>query len=486
MKNYNIAIYTRISKKEAKESIINQKNLVEHFLKNKKEFQNSYNFYYCDEGFSGSNFNRPEIKRLLEDIKQGKINCIVVKDLSRFGRNYIQVNDYLDKIFPLFNVRFISINDNYDSNQTKNTSTDLDISFKNIIHTYYIKELALKTKTTKLLKAKNGEHMWKAPFGYKKNKETTKLEIDKENSHIIKMIFNLQDKFNSYIKVCKFLNDNNVKTITENKLCWKSADIMQIVKNEVYIGNTVSFKNKKKVNGNARKILKNKEDEIIRIENTHKPIIDKNLFLRVNSKKNKYNINNRNEPFIFANKLKCGCCGYSLRYYNCLYPSNNTLSKKFYCNTWKQNKNLNCFKEKIFEEDIKIKVLNKLKEEFKINIEIDNRYYLEQKETENLIYNCNKSLKKLNNKKIKIYENYLNEIITKYEYKSEKLKLENLINIENKKLEDLEEQLHNKLEIIINNKNEFKFEEITKDVINKFIDKILVFSENNIVVKLKK
>ena len=141
---YNIAIYTRISSKnklqKQSESITNQKNIIKSFIKNNNDLKNSNIFYYSDSGYSGANFERPDIKRLIEDVKKQKIDCIIVKDLSRFGRNYIQVHNYLDNIFPFMNIRFISINDNYDSIKNKNYTLNMDISFKNIIYSYYIKE----------------------------------------------------------------------------------------------------------------------------------------------------------------------------------------------------------------------------------------------------------------------------------------------------------------------------------------------------------
>ena len=149
---YKIAIYTRISKKDElknqNESIKNQKNIIKSFIYNNDCLKNSNIFYYSDIGYSGNDFERPAFKQLLEDIKNKKINCIIVKDLSRFGRNYIQINEYLDKIFPLLNIRFIAINDDYDSINNKNIALNMDISFKNIIYSYYIKDLSKKVKAS--------------------------------------------------------------------------------------------------------------------------------------------------------------------------------------------------------------------------------------------------------------------------------------------------------------------------------------------------
>ncbi len=491
MIKYNIGVYTRISREdvtESNESLINQKNLIDMFIQKSNDLKVSNIFYYEDNGYSGSNFNRPAVERLIKDIKDNKINCVIVKDLSRFGRNYIQVSDYLDKIFPFMNVRFIAINDDYDNINNKNITSNIDISFKNLLYTYYIKDLALKSKSTKITKVKNGEYIWKVPFGYKKNPITKRLEIDEENANIIKMIFNLQNEFNSYIRVSKELNDKSIPTIRklQNKPCkkeiWKSGDIRQIIINEVYIGNTIGFKTRKKVMGDNKKTVKNIEDDIIRLENTHPPIIDKELFLKLNSKK--FNIDkskNKKENCLFAYKIKCGCCGYALRNYYYMDNKKNTILRKYYCNSWKQNSFTNCFKGKISEEDIKIKVLDTLKEKLILNNIKENKNY-DKNKIEKLILNSNNSLTRLTSKKVKIYENYLENIITKDEYLKQKKNLDNLISLENKNLKELNIQLNS----IENNNKYFNFTELTKDIVDKYVKEILVYNSNEVVVKLKK
>ena len=195
---YTIAMYTRLSiedknkPKNESESIVNQKALITNFIKNSYEFCESKVVSYTDDGYVGTNFERPAFKKLIEDVKNKKINCIIVKDLSRFGRDYIKTSDYLDKIFPFLNVRFIAINDNYDSKKNKNITTDLDISFKNILYSYYSKDLSKKIKTGFEAKAKQGYYICgDAPFGYKKDDTKKILVIDEKTAPIVEKIFML-------------------------------------------------------------------------------------------------------------------------------------------------------------------------------------------------------------------------------------------------------------------------------------------------------
>ena len=189
---FKIGAYIRISKENVNnESIVNQENIIKSYIESNTEFKHCNITYYIDNGYSGSSFERPAMKKLIEDIKENKINCIIVKDLSRFGRNYIEVSNYLEKIFPFLNIRFIAINDNYDNYKDKNSICDLSISFKNIIHNYYIKDLSVKIKTGHRASAKQGNYIKTVPFGYKRNKKTKRLEIDEETAPIVKRIFEL-------------------------------------------------------------------------------------------------------------------------------------------------------------------------------------------------------------------------------------------------------------------------------------------------------
>lgn len=329
---YKIAIYTRISVKDKNcndetQSIKNQRDIIENFIKNNSDICSSDIFYYSDDGYSGRIFKRPDFEKLLEDGKKGKINCIIVKDLSRFGRDYIEVNTYLDKVFPFLNVRFISINDNYDSNNNKNKTLELDVSFKNLLYNYYSKDLSNKVITGIKNKARQGEYIRiNVPFGYKKNSETKKVEIDEETAPIVKMIFEMVAECKTFSEVCDFLNKNKIPTRSEFKMkngavknyphlkqnkIWRNFDLISMLQNEIYMGTLVLFKTKKLKCGH-RKRIKSDEDEVIVKENIYPPIVSEELFFKVNANRKKY-APTRDIKNIFAYKLKCGHCGYALK-----------------------------------------------------------------------------------------------------------------------------------------------------------------------------
>ncbi len=415
---FNIAMYTRLSIEDKEknnyesESITNQKTLIKNFIKSHKDFKEYNILSYSDDGFVGSNFERPAIKRLIKDVKDGKINCIIVKDLSRFGRDYIEVNNYLDKIFPFLNVRFISINDNYDSKTNKTTTTDIDIAFKNILYSYYSKDLSVKVKTGIKAKAKQGNYISAyAPFGYKKNINTKRLEIEEETAHIVKMIFGYCLKGYSYSQICEILNKQNVLTRKEfkNKLKgketnvkekWKKESIISIITNEVYIGNTISFK-RKRIKCGSNLTIKCNEDETIKMLNTHKPIVSKEIFETVNKRIMKKNTSNNIKNYsIFAYKVKCGYCKYCLNKKNtfkyCLNKKNtlkdkDVVNKVYYCRRYFEHKNLSCYNVNIDEQNLKKLVLEKIKEKLKDykNIKQKSNNYLD-KEKDILLEKINK------------------------------------------------------------------------------------------------
>ena len=190
---YNIGAYIRISNEEKDKlesnSINNQRVLINEYIAKHQDL--NLIDYYIDDGYSGTSFNRPAFKRLLEDIRDKKVNAIIVKDLSRFGRNHIEVDNYIENIFPVLNVRFISIIDGFDSLKNLDGVDDLIVPIKNLINDAYAKDISKKVKTVLITKKKNGEFVGSyAPYGYCKSKfDKHKFIIDEEASKIVKIIF---------------------------------------------------------------------------------------------------------------------------------------------------------------------------------------------------------------------------------------------------------------------------------------------------------
>lgn len=259
--NWNVAVYLRLSKEDKdnikSNSIVNQRELIEQYISNKNDLQ--IVDYYIDEGYSGTNFNRPEFERLFQDIKNEKVNCIIVKDLSRFGRNHIEVDMYLANIFPALNIRFISIIENIDSFENPDSMDNLIVPFKNLLNDAYAKDISKKVKSTLLTKRLNGEFIGtSATYGYLKDpKDKHKLIIDEEASKYIIQIFDgiIEGKTSS--EIANELNKNNVltpatykrKNDQEDKNTkidkkWNVKMINKMLKDRIYVGDLIQGKKK--------------------------------------------------------------------------------------------------------------------------------------------------------------------------------------------------------------------------------------------------
>lgn len=269
--SYKTGLYIRLSNEEAEgaitEKIANQKELLVSFIQGKKEYQ--LVDIYCDNGWSGRNFNRPEWLRLIEDAKQGKVNCIIVKDLSRLGRNYIEAGNYLEKVFPFLGVRFIAVSDGYDSCGEKASLDQIIFPLKNIINDAYAKDLSKKIQSAKRIQRHKGEFTGGiTPYGYKRDmNHKGHLIIDEETAPTVKKIFEWIAEGCSYSWVAKELNRLPVES--PKKGLWSYQTIKTMVKKRVYLGALIQGEN-----------CVEKKDIVV-IKNAHEAIIAEELFVRV-------------------------------------------------------------------------------------------------------------------------------------------------------------------------------------------------------------
>ena len=296
-KIYHAAIYVRLSKEDGdiansskveSDSISNQKDLIKDFLKDKKDIKVVSE--RVDDGFSGSNFERPAFQLMLEDIKKGIVDCVIVKDLSRFGREYIDAGRYIEKIFPSLGVRFISINDNYDSAGEKSQSDEIIIPFKNLINDAYCSDISIKIRSQLEIKRKNGEYISAfVPYGYMKAEDDRhKIVPDTYSAEVVKDIFKMKLHGMSQDAIANKLNDSGILSPMEYKkslgsnyqtsfkineqALWSSVTVRRVLENEVYIGNLVQGK-QSTPNHKVKQTFVKPEEEWIRIKKNHEAII---------------------------------------------------------------------------------------------------------------------------------------------------------------------------------------------------------------------
>lgn len=270
--SWNVAAYIRISKREKEvNSIANQKDLIDYYIKDNEDMK-IYN-YYIDNGYSGTVFDRPELKRMINDITHKKIDIVIVKDLSRLGRNYIKVGELLDSILPLYDVKLISINDNIDGLNDEGDSYLLK-GLLNIYNENYPRDISNKVKTALITKKINGEFITSyAPYGYVKSRyEKNKIIIDIEAAKTIKMIFDDIEKGLSKREIVDILNNKKIRTPMEHiknaneGKKWNISMITGILNNKIYTGDLIQQK-RKRISFKNHKFIKTKDDELIITKN---------------------------------------------------------------------------------------------------------------------------------------------------------------------------------------------------------------------------
>lgn len=340
---YNTALYMRLSRDDESYgdsvSIETQRTILRQYVSEHPEFHVVGEF--VDDGWSGTNFERPQFKRMIEQMEAGNINCLLTKDLSRFGREHIMMGYYLEFVFPALKVRYIAVHDNED---TDRGLSDV-VPFKNLFNEFTAKDTSRKVKNSFRAKFLNGERISAyAPIGYKKDPEVrNRLIVDEETRWIVERIFSLAVHGMGAAKVTKTLIEEQVPTPgwlnytrygtfaniyagapEEKRYAWTIAQVKSILKDETYIGNTIHYRETNISYKNKHRVRKS-PDEWLRVENTQEAIISRDVFDRVQEQ-----IASRRRKMkdadtqIFAGLLRCADCGWSMS-----FATNRTVKKPF-------------------------------------------------------------------------------------------------------------------------------------------------------------
>ena len=318
----------RTFNKTESESVSSQRLMLNDFAIEQKDIEIIDE--YVDDGYSGTTFDRPSIKRLIDDIRVKKIDCVIVKDLSRFGRNYIEVGNYLEVLFPLLDVRFIALIDHIDSYLDPNSINNISVPIKNIMNENYCRDLSLKVRSAYEARKRRGLFVGSyAPYGYKKDQsDKNKLIIDDEAACVIRRVFSDYANGIALTKIAKNLNNEGIlspslykqrngvdKYVKQygNKSGWNDKTLKRYLKDPIYIGTLVQ-KKRESISYKVKKFRPVEEDRQIRVENAVEPIIDKELFDKVQSllqRDTKLEIG-KEEISLLAGFMKCGTCRHGM------------------------------------------------------------------------------------------------------------------------------------------------------------------------------
>ena len=508
---YNVGIYIRLSrededKKIESESITNQRSLLLQYVK-----ENNYRLVdiYIDDGFSGTNFNRPEFNRLLNDIEVGRINMVITKDLSRLGRDYIGTGEFVEKYFPEHNVRYVAVVDNMD---TLIDGSNNDIApFKAVMNDMYAKDISKKIRSSLRAKQKEGKFVGsRCPFGYMRDsKDKNHLVINKEQAEVVRRIFDMSLSGLSFYKIALKLTEEKVKTPAQyysfewknnyklNYGVWNAKTIRDILTNRMYVGDMVQNK-RNKINYKVKKVIRNNPKDYVIVENMHEPIIDRETFFEVQKRipKNVGRIEKK-ENHLLDGLLYCGDCGHRIsvtprrRKDNKCYTICNyyrTYRKKKICTTHSNNYDI---LEKVIIDSIrkeckiyidKKKIIDRLNDNF---LKVDSSIKIKT-EKKNILNELNKCISNLDD----IYIDKLNNKIDEDQYLRIKEKLEKSICLKKKKIENLDKLL---LSNTCVSKDRWKVENYIKEVLSlnnlsreciiNLVERIEIFDDKRINVK---
>ena len=448
VKGYTIGIYIRLSmadedtgngSKAESDSIGNQRMLINRYLDNHPTLSKYPRLEFADDGYTGTNFHRPQFAAMMEKVRHGEINLICVKDFSRFSRDYIETGNYLECTFPFMGVRFISINDGYDSDDYKGTTGGLEVVMRSIIYAAYSKDLSVKTTTAKIQMMKQGKYVGGyAPYGYVLHPEIrNKLKLDPEAAEVVRRVFDEALEGRNTSQIALGLNDDNIPTpgqyfkgkhpdkkkfsYMSDKISWTASMVYKIIINYVYTGATVGRRQKSSGVGSRKRIRLEQEDWIV-VEGMHEAIISKEEFelaqavIRGGVKKPKRN------PHYYPLKglVCCGNCKRALTrrknrnvsgyFYQCTHSTNDRDTEcpvgERYSEAWLENAAYNAIGQ----------MLSLAEKKAVKNHEISKRRKSAISECADTIRNLQKQSEQLKAVKLRLYEKYTSGSIAKAEY----------------------------------------------------------------------
>ncbi len=519
---FKVAIYLRLSKedddlscssgaKRESNSISNQRKLIYDFMKLHPELE----LYdeYKDDGKSGSNFDRAEFQRMMKDIEAGKVNCVVVKDQSRFGRDYIDVGKYKEKIFPKLGVRFITINEGYDS-LSATSSDDLAFTINSFVYDFYIRDISTKIRTNLTAKKQNGEYAGAfVAYGYvKDSNDKSKLVVDQFAADVVRDIFRWKIEGLSPQNIAVRLNElgipspaeykklsgSNYKTSfqTSSKAVWSHVSVRRILKNEIYLGVMIQGK-RTTPNYKTKTVVTKAESEWLRVEGTHEAIIsvrDFELVQELLRDDTHCRAGDVTVP-VYAGRIYCGDCGATAVRKTVSYAGKRYVY--YVCNANKHDKTV-CSRHSIREDILGQVIYQTVRHQIDLLLDVDKAL----RQFENLSWEKHKLkqldasieiqeevVRKNNTLRLGIYEDLRAGLLDRSEYESLKKELAERIAEATAAIEKLNKEKREILDGVSKQQSwieQFRqyenVTELTRPMVIHLIERINIFEDSNIEI----
>lgn len=504
--------YLRLSKEDgdieegsAEEScsITSQRDCIKRYLQ-EHHFSEEVFEEIADDGYSGTSMNRPGMRRLLNLVEAGKVRTIIVRDLSRFARNYLEAGHYLEFVFPAYGVRFISINDQFDSKQLGESTGGLELAIKNLLNQMYSKDISRKIKSAVDLKKLSGEYVYgTAPYGYKKGEEKNTIVIDKEAAENVKAIFEWAASGITITQIAQKLNEAHVVTPSvylasvrgkyKTRAIWTFESVRNILANRIYTGDTVPFKSHVVRVGSDR--VKQIPEELRQvIPNTHEGIISRELFYQArtvikSTKKSKASAH----PNPFRSLLVCSCCGNRL-------SKSKPQNKNWICTTHRYNPGSDCEKVRFREDKLTEIVLHAINVRCRLldaKIKIMKQESHSAKSSEQILQTECQTLRRqmegLQALKMQHYESYVSGQLSKESFlikkreasaKEEDLKIK--LSVAEHKLKELTEKIKKSAIQMENDCRMIEYQEITEltpQLMKELVKRIMIRPDGSIRIE---
>ncbi len=514
-----IALYLRLSSadddldkqgKSESNSIENQRMLLRAYINARDDLDGEI-VEYVDDGYTGTNFNRPSFKKMIDDAKKGRIQVILVKDLSRLGRDYITVGDYVERIFPMLHVRLIAANNAFDSDEVKAGNIGFDVAVNNMINTFYSRDLSQKIKSAKRIKWKNGLSTSPyAPFGYiRSTQKKGAFDIDPDAARIVRRIFDEALSGKSTSQIADSLNADNVPTasvynlthknwrlkepiVPINERKWSPMSVRSILIRQEYTGAMVQGRKHVLAVG-SRSILQSPESDWVVVENVNEPIVSKEEYEKANTV-----IHRGRKPssiiphdHVLKSKVRCGTCKRVL--HHVLTGDKET----YYCALGRLiGKHSDCCKDEYPVKQVEAVVWYATKELLDILTrlcgKVDKKAKQKRKQLVPLLESLPEDLSKLKDEKFQQYELFASGSITKEQYLKKRTEISQRIESLEKQIaqtnEDNNEQdnligIASKFSGLVSQHKEEKT--LSKEVVEAFVKNVYIYGKKRVVIEFK-
>lgn len=521
-------IYNRLSVEDGDDveqnSIGNQKKLALHYIGEHTDL--CLVDTYSDHGYTGMNYNRPEFRRMLCDLQNGRINCIIVKDISRLGRHFVMTSEFVERIFPEMGVRLICVNDGYDSADELADASSLTMPLKMVMNDYYVKDISQKIRSSITAKMENGQYLPAAgsiPYGYLRNSEAMTFDIDPETAPIVRQIYEMRAGGMSFNHIAQELNTAGIpcpgklrylrgatKALKYEDALWIRGTIRKITGDQVYIGNRVHGTVKRDKVGQSKKRRAEKDWKVI--ENAHPAIVSEALFQKV-QQVNQEELAKRTHfeeragvgtdyRDLFRGKVFCAECGSPMgSAKGCARPNAKTPSRIFFdCNNYRYSAHTRCSSHYVRQELLVKKVTNLLNQQLKLAVDVEQLAEDIKKRPEVITYQSNAESKyasvsakrrNMETKLEQLLEDLANRLIdrSEYDYMRERYsgQLEALLKEEKEALEAMQAMdcaAQSAKQWISAIRQYEKLPNITRDLLDYLVDRIEVYSDRRIKITL--